>query len=138
MASSRVASISTHRSGSASAVAGPGFGINKKLEGAKFDAALAWVKHYSGETGSMIRVQKGAIPAYNLNLDGVKLDPLVVKLAAFIKAHPATNVLDDRMDGEGMGVLQPAIQMMMLGKKTPEAVAAEYEAWVEANDSSRK
>jgi raffinose/stachyose/melibiose transport system substrate-binding protein len=49
-----------------------------------------------------------------------------------------TPVIDAVMDGEGMGVLHPAIQEMMLGAKTPQQVATEYEKWVAANDTSRK
>ena len=43
------------------------------------------------------------------------------------------------MDPNGMGQsLQPGIQEMLLGHKTPEQVAADYETWVAANDSGRK
>jgi len=37
-----------------------------------------------------------------------------------------------------MGVLQPALQEMILGAKTPQQVAEEYETWVAENDSARK
>ncbi len=37
-----------------------------------------------------------------------------------------------------MGVLHPLLQEMMFGRKTPQQVGDEYEAWVKANDSGRK
>ena len=48
-------------------------------------------------------------------------------------------VLDDRMDAEGMmNVLNPGLQEVSMGSKTPEQLAKEYEEWVAANDSNRK
>ena len=48
-------------------------------------------------------------------------------------------VIDDKMDSEGVNnLLNPGIQAVMIGQKTPEQLAAEYEAWVAKNDSHRK
>ena len=69
---------------------------------------------------------------------GIELDPLVVKLNDFIGKTPYGWVIDSVLDGTGMQVLHPAIQEMMLGKKTPKEVADLYEAWVAANDTARK
>lgn len=125
-------------SGSASAVPGPGFGINSDLTGLEYEMALAWVRHYSGEAGSRIRLSKGASPAYSLPLDEFELDPMVVKYQEFLAQYPTTYVLDNKMDGEGVGILQNGIQEMMLGLKTVDEVANEYQAWVVENDSSRQ
>ncbi len=124
-------------SGSTAAVAGTGYGMNVNLEGEKAEAAWNWIWFYSGPVGSKIRQKNGALTAYNLppNED---LDIMVKKLNKFVAETPAGYVIDAKMDAEGMGVLHPAIQEMILGAKTPEQVAQEYEAWVAANDSNRK
>ena len=125
------------QAGSTATVAGTGHGMNAALEGAKADAAWKWIWFYSGPEGAKIRRKNGALPAYKLPVQD-DLDPMIKKLAAFIASTPAGYVLDSVLDAEGMGVLQPAIQEMILGAKTPEQVAKDYEAWVAANDSSRK
>ena len=125
------------QAGSTASVAGTGFGMNAALEGAKAEAAWKWIWFYSGPEGSKIRQANGALPAYKLPADD-SLDPMIKKLAAFIAETPAGYVIDAKMDGEGMGVLQAGIQEMILGAKTAEDVAKEYEEWVVANDSNRK
>ena len=124
-------------SGSTAAVAGTGFGMNADLEGAKAEAAWNWIWYYSGPVGSAIRQGHGANPAYKLPTPS-NLDAMVKKLVKFVADTPAGYVIDAKMDAEGMGVLHPALQEMILGKKTPLQVAQEYEAWVAANDSNRK
>ncbi len=125
------------QAGSTAAVAGTGHGMNVALEGAKAEAAWKWIWFYSGPEGAKIRRENGALPAYKLPMQE-DLDPMIKKLAEFVASTPTGYVLDSVLDGEGMGVLQPAIQEMILGAKTPEQVAKEYEAWVAANDSNRK
>lgn len=125
--------------GSQSAVAGTGFGMNASLEGAKADAAWEWIWFWSGPVGSEIRLAvAGVVPAYKTPApDGI--DPLLKKLIAFLDEHPMTYVLDDKLDAEGMmNVLNPGLQELTMGAKTPEQLAEEYEAWVAANDSNRK
>ncbi len=124
-------------SGSTASVAGTGYGMHSRLEGAEADAAWEWIWFYSGPVGSAIRQGFGANPAYKMPTPG-KLDIMVKKLIKFVAETPAGYVIDAVMDAEGMGVLHPAIQEMMMGKKTPQQVAEEYEAWVAANDTSRK
>jgi raffinose/stachyose/melibiose transport system substrate-binding protein len=122
---------------STASVAGTGFGMNAKLEGAKADAAWKWIWFWSGPEGSKIRRKNGALPAYKLPpQEG--LDPMILKLADFIAKTPAGYVIDSKLDGEGMAVLHAGLQEMLMGKKTPEQVAKEYETWVAANDSNRK
>jgi raffinose/stachyose/melibiose transport system substrate-binding protein len=123
--------------GSTSAVAGTGFGMNAKLSAAKADQAWKWIWFYSGPVGSKIRQGFGALPAYNLPVPG-DADPMVKALADFIANTPMTYVLDAVLDAEGMGVFNPGLQEMMMGSKTPQQVADQYEAWVAANDTSRK
>lgn len=125
------------QAGSTAAVAGTGYGMNANLEGEKAEAAWKWIWFYSGPVGSKIRQKNGALTAYNLPPND-DLDIMIKKLNKFVAETPAGYVIDAKMDAEGMGVLHPAIQEMILGAKTPEEVAKEYEAWVAANDSNRK
>ena len=124
-------------SGSTDAVAGTGFGMNVKLEGEKADAAWEWIWYWAGPVGSEIKQSLGWIPSYKLDAPA-DLPVLMKKLIAFLGETPMTPVIDAVMDGEGMGVLHPAMQEMMLGAKTPRQVADEYETWVAANDTARK
>jgi raffinose/stachyose/melibiose transport system substrate-binding protein len=125
--------------GSTSLVAGTGLGMNAKLTGEKAEAAWKLIYFYAGPGGAEIRMDGGALPAYKV--DAKKLtkpvDPLVAKLQKFLAEKPYGWVIDSKMDGAGMQVLHPAIQEMMLGKKTPKQVADEYETWVKANDTNR-
>ena len=124
-------------SGSTAAVAGTGFGMNANLEGPKADAAWEWIWFFGGPEGSAIRKEHGAVPACKVE-SSAPTDLMVAKLTDFMKETPGAYVLDSVLSPEGMGLLQPGMQEMMLGIKTPEQLAAEFEEWTAANDSSRK
>jgi raffinose/stachyose/melibiose transport system substrate-binding protein len=124
-------------SGSTASVAGTGFGMRHDLEGARAEAAWKWIWFYSGPIGSAIRQGFGANPAYILPPRG-DLDIMVKKLMDFVNVTPGGYVVDSVMDADGMGVLHPLLQEMMFGRKTPQQVGDEYEAWVKANDTGRK
>jgi len=125
------------QSGSTAQVAGTGYGMNAKLDGAKAEAAWKWIWFYSGPEGSKIRRENGAIPAYILPpQEG--LDPMLVKLVKFLNETPTGYVIDSVLDAEGMAGLHAGLQEMLIGAKTPEQVAKDYETWVAANDSNRK
>ncbi len=126
--------------GSQSAVPGTGYGMNAALEGAKADAAWEFIWQFGGPVGSQLRIEKGGvIPAYKNVTVPEDIDPLLKKLIAFLETHPMTYVLDDKLDGEGMmNVLNPGLQELTMGAKTPEDLAKAYEEWVAANDSNRK
>ena len=126
------------QAGSTSAVAGTGFAMNAKLEGAEADAAWDWIWHYSGPVGSKLHFETGVIPAYKVDSSQLKLDKMIKKQFDFQSKIAMGYVIDNAMDGEGMGILHPGIQEMMFGTKTPVEVAKEYETWVAANDSGRK
>jgi raffinose/stachyose/melibiose transport system substrate-binding protein len=125
------------KSGSTAAVAGTGYSMNAKLEGAKADAAWEWIWWFAGPEGSKIKQKQGWIPAVKLPLPA-DIDPMLGKLVTFLGSAPMGYVIDAKMDAEGMNTLHPGLQEMMFGNKTPEEVAQEYEAWVAANDSNRK
>lgn len=117
---------------------GEGLGMSATLEGAKADAAWEFMYFDTGSVGSAIKMESDTINTYKLDMSKYDLDPLTEKYVAFINETPMGYVIDAKMDAEGMGVLNPAIQEMLLGNKTPQDVANEYEAWVAENDSNRK
>ena len=123
---------------SSTATLGQGLGMSAELEDKKAEAAWEFISFDTGPLGSDIKMQYDTVNTYNLDMSKYDLDPLTKKYAAFIEETPMGHVIDAKMDAEGMGVLNPAIQEMLLGNKTPEEVASEYEAWVAENDSNRK
>jgi raffinose/stachyose/melibiose transport system substrate-binding protein len=125
-------------SNSSAAVLSEGFGINSKLSGtAKGQAAFDFIAYYTGKEGATIRLKNGEIPTFKLDFSGTDLPGLQLKYAQFQQKHPMGYVIDAKMDGEGMGLLNPDIQAMMFGNITPKEVAERYEAWVKENDSNR-
>lgn len=123
---------------SSAAVPSEGFGINAKLAGSpKAEAAWKFIKFYNGEQGAKIRLENGEVPTYKLDYTEFDLPELQVEYAEFSSSHPMGYIIDAKMDGEGMGILNPDIQAMMFGNIEPQAVAERYEAWVADNDSNR-
>jgi len=125
------------QAGSTAMVAGTGYGMNADLEGEEAEAAWKWIWFYSGPEGAKIRQKQGALTAYNLPVSD-DMDVLIKRLNEFVASTPSGYVIDAVMDAEGMAGLHAGLQEMILGKKTPEQVAQEYEAWVAENDSARK
>lgn len=124
--------------GSTSIVAGTGYGMNADLTPEEAEKAWAWIYFFAGGNGGAeIKFAQGTLPAmtsFNLPSDS----PIMQKrLADFLGNTPGGYVIDAMLDGEGMGILQSAIQEMMFGQKTAKEVAAEYETWVDSNDSGR-
>lgn len=122
---------------SSAIIAGTGFGMNAELTGDAAEAAWDWIYFFAGPEGSAIKATQGWLPAVDIELPDT-IPPLLAQLSTFLNTTPGGYVIDGVMDAEGMGVLHPAIQEMMFGNKTPEEVAAEYEEWVAANDTSRQ
>lgn len=124
-------------SGSTPQVTGTGYGMRADLTGVKEQAAWAWIWFYSGPVGSAIRQGFGAVPAYKMP-PRTDLKLPTQKLMTFLGKTPGVYVVDSVMSPEAMGVLQPAMQEILLGRKTPQQVASDFEAWVAANEPSRK
>ena len=117
-------------------VPGSGYGMNANLEGSKAEAAWKWIWFYAGPEGSGIKANEGVVPAYVMDLPA-SAPVLTKKLSHFLRDTSGGYVLDDRMDGEGMGLLNTGLQEMMLGTLTPQELGDKYEAWVAENDSGR-
>jgi raffinose/stachyose/melibiose transport system substrate-binding protein len=103
------------KSQSTTTVVSSGFGMRADLDKTKAAAAWKWIWFYSGPEGSKITQKNGGLTAYKLK--PLSDTPEITKrYASFLSEKPGGYVIDSIMKGEGMGVLQPSIQQMMLGK----------------------
>lgn len=121
------------KSQSTTKVVSSGFGMRSDLDKAKADVAWKWIWFYSGPEGSKITQKNGGLTAYKLKPSS-DTPEITKRFAKFLSEKPGGYVIDAIMEGEGMGVLQPAIQQMMLGNVSPKDVAEEYENWVANNE----
>jgi raffinose/stachyose/melibiose transport system substrate-binding protein len=125
--------------GSSAATLGEALAMNAKLSGAKADAAWKFLSFIYGQEGSEILMKYGTVPTYKLDYSKFDVDKLNRMYIELINNQSMGYVIDAVMDGEGVNnLLNPGIQAVMIGDKTPAQLAAEYEAWVAANDSNRK
>jgi len=116
-----------------------GYGMNATLTGDKAKAAWDWIWFDAGPEGSTIHLNSGIIPSYQkLDLANFKLGLLVTKLIGFYKDVPGTQtVLDGIMDPKPIGILNPDLQLLMLGQKTPQQIGQEIQAWYKQNPPSK-
>ncbi|MDR1411897.1 MAG: extracellular solute-binding protein [Spirochaetaceae bacterium] len=125
--------------GSSAATLGEALAMNARLSGAKADAAWKFLSFIYGQEGCEILMRYGTVPTYKLDYSGFDVDKLNRQYIELINNQSMGYVIDAVMDGEGVNnLLNPGIQAVMIGDKTPAQLAAEYEAWVAANDSNRK
>jgi raffinose/stachyose/melibiose transport system substrate-binding protein len=116
-------------SGSTSTVAATGFGMKAGLTDDKADAAWKWIYFFAGPQAAEIRlIEQGMIPTYIMDLSAYDISPLAVKRGAFYPEHSGTYVLDDKITGEPINILNIGLQELALGNTTPEKLAAEIEA----------
>ena len=125
--------------GSSAATLGEALAMSAKLTGAKADAAWKFLSFIYGEPGCDILMRYGTVPTYKLDYSKYNVDKLNRQYIDMINSQSQGYVIDAVMDGEGVNnILNPGIQAVMIGDKTPAQLAAEYETWVAANDSNRK
>jgi raffinose/stachyose/melibiose transport system substrate-binding protein len=125
--------------GSSAAVLEEALAMNAKLSGAKADAAWKFLSFIYGEEGSDILMRYGTVPTCKLDYSKYDLDQLSRQYIDLINSQSMGYVIDAVMDDEGVNkLLNPGIQEVMMGEKTPAQLAAEYEDWVAANDSNRR
>ncbi|MDR1252678.1 MAG: extracellular solute-binding protein [Treponema sp.] len=125
--------------GSSAATLGEALAMNAKLSGAKADAAWKFLSFIYGQEGCEILMNHGTVPTYKLDYSKFAIDNLNKQYIELTNNQSMGYVIDAVMDGEGVNnLLNPGIQAVMIGDKTPAQLAAEYEAWVAANDSNRK
>jgi raffinose/stachyose/melibiose transport system substrate-binding protein len=125
--------------GSSAATLGEELGMNSKLTGAKADAAWKFLSFISGKEGAEIYLKYVNVPTYILDYSKYDVDALNKQYIELINSQSMGYVIDAKMDGEGVNnILNPGIQAVMIGDKTPQQLANEYEAWVGPNDTNRK
>ncbi|MDR1325575.1 MAG: extracellular solute-binding protein [Treponema sp.] len=125
--------------GSSAATMGEALAMNARLTGAKEDAAWKFLSFIYGAEGADIFQRYGSISTYKLDLSKYDIDKVTKQYIDLINTRPMGYIIDAKMDGEGVNnLLNPGIQAVMMGDKTPEQLAAEYEDWVAKNDSNRK
>lgn len=125
--------------GSSAATIGETFGMSAELGEAKADAAWKFMSFVSGEEGLRIYTEHGGITTYKFDMSEFDVDQLSLQYIDLINNQSMGYVIDAVMDGEGVNnLLNPGIQAVMLGTKTPTELAEEYEEWVAANDSNRQ
>jgi len=125
--------------GSSAATLGEAIAMSAKLKGDKADAAWKFLSFIYGKEGSEILMKFGTVPTYKLDYSKFEVDSLNKQYIALINGQTMGYVIDAKMDSEGVNnLLNPGIQAVMMGDKTPAQLAAEYEAWVAANDSNRQ
>jgi raffinose/stachyose/melibiose transport system substrate-binding protein len=125
--------------GSSAATLGEALAMNSGLSEEKADAAWKFLSFIYGQEGCEILMRYGVVPTYKLDYSKFDVDNLNMQYIELINNQSMGYVIDAVMDGEGVNnLLNPGIQAVMIGDKTPEELAAEYEAWVAANDSNRK
>ena len=122
--------------GSTSAIV-RGFAMNRSLSGDKEAAAWLWLWFYSGPEGQRLRFERGggqgaAIDPRRL---GLYVDPLWAKAYELLSAAPLVDIIDFRMETP---FVNAGLKELLAGRKRPEALAQEIEAWVARNDPNRR
>jgi raffinose/stachyose/melibiose transport system substrate-binding protein len=124
--------------GSSAATLGEALAMSSKLSGAKADAAWKFLSFIYGQEGSEILMKYGTVPTYKLDYSKFDIDSLNRQYISLINSQTMGYVIDAKMDSEGVNnLLNPGLQAVMMGVKTPAQLASEYETWVAANDSNR-
>ena len=123
---------------STSTVYGDHLAINSKLSEEKAAAAFKFIMFHVGKEGSDMKMKDGLLTTYNLDPNDYEMHPLTQKYINLVNSTSKSYVIDAIMNPEGMGVLNPAVQAMMLGEKTSQEAADDYEDWVAKKDSNRK
>ena len=125
--------------GSSAATLGEAIAMNVKLSGAKANAAWDFISFIYGPEGADILMRHGTVPTFKLDTSRYNLSNLERQYIQLIGSQTMGYVIDAVMDGEGVNnLLNPGIQAVMMGSKSSAQLAAEYEAWVAANDSNRR
>jgi raffinose/stachyose/melibiose transport system substrate-binding protein len=125
--------------GSSVATTGEALAMNNSLTGAKADAAWKFLSFVYGPVGADLMYQVSPPVTYKLDLSKYNLSEPEKQNEALTTSSPMGYVFDAIMDGEGVNnILNPDIQALIMGDKTPQQVAQDYETWVAANDSHRK
>jgi raffinose/stachyose/melibiose transport system substrate-binding protein len=111
-----------------SSAVGAGIGVNSKLTGDKFEAALALVKQISSKDYAQFVAARGATSPVKIDINFDSMGQPYRDFAAIIKSHTSGVNVEDYVDQSVVSVLEVAVQNILAGDATPEQAAASLQA----------
>lgn len=107
---------------SLSGVVGIGLGLNKKVEGAKKEAADKLIQAMAGPEAQKRTLESNQLVAYKVELDKSKVSTLFAKVNDLVGQVKRTPVYDSQLSSAASEVINNGIQELLMGGK-PEDVA---------------
>ncbi|MGG1313664.1 extracellular solute-binding protein [Cohnella laeviribosi] len=103
-------------------VVGTGLGVNKKLTGAKKEAALELFYALAGPDGQRATLDSSTLVSYKIDVDKTKAHPLFVELTELMKNVKIVPVYDSKLSSAAVEVINNGLQDLLMGGK-PEDIA---------------
>jgi raffinose/stachyose/melibiose transport system substrate-binding protein len=107
---------------STSGVVGTGLGVNKKLEGARKEAALELFYALSGPEGQKATLDGNTLVSYNIEWDKSKANPMFVELYELSQKVKVSPVYDIKLNAATVEVMNSGLQELLLGAD-PQIIA---------------
>lgn len=101
--------------GTTAGVVGTGLGVNKKLSGAKKEAALKLFYALAGPEGQKATLESSTLVSYKIELDPSKANPLFVKLTELMKNTKIVPVYDSKLSSAAVEVINNGLQELLMG-----------------------
>lgn len=101
--------------GTTAGVVGTGLGVNKKLTGAKKEAAMKLFYALAGPEGQKATLESSTLVSYNIQLDATKANPLFVKLTELMKNTKIVPVYDSKLSSAAVEVINNGLQELLMG-----------------------
>jgi len=96
-------------------VVGTGLGVNKKLSGAKKEAAMKLFYALAGPDGQKATLESSTLVSYKLELDPSKANPLFIKLTELMKETKIVPVYDSKLSSAAVEAINNGLQELLLG-----------------------
>lgn len=96
-------------------VVGTGLGVNKKLTGAKKEAAMKLFYALAGPEGQKATLESSTLVSYNIDLDASKAHPLFVKLSELMKGVKIVPVYDSKLSSAAVEAVNNGLQELLMG-----------------------
>ncbi|GAB2723368.1 extracellular solute-binding protein [Paenibacillus thermoaerophilus] len=107
---------------SLSAVVGTGFGLSKKVDGARKQAAFDLIYALSGPEAQKAILESNQLVSYKVELDKTKVTPVFAKVYEMLGTVKRTPVYDGKLDSATADVVNNGLQELLMGGK-PEDIA---------------
>lgn len=101
-------------------VVGTGLGVNKKLSGAKKDAAMKLFYALAGPEGQKATLESSTLVSYNIDLDASKANPLFVELSELMKGIKIVPVYDSKLSSAAVEAVNNGLQELLMGGKAED------------------